>query len=120
MKYIASTSSNSPSLLRKTAAVVVTVAVAGAALMFSAVLLAALLVLGLIAAAWVWWKTRELRKVMRQFQARAANDPQAFQDNAHFEQVFRGGVSREEPVKGEIIEGEAVRVHESREGAGRR
>jgi ABC-type bacteriocin/lantibiotic exporter with double-glycine peptidase domain len=107
MKYIAYTSAGSPSLLRKTAALIIAAAVAAAMLMFSAVLLAVLLVLGVVAAAWVWWKTRAVRKMMRQFQAQAANDGAAFRE--------RG--TGAENVKGEIIEGEAVRVHEPREGA---
>ncbi len=116
MKYIAYTTSHPPSLLRKVVALAVTAAVAAAVLMFSAVVLVVLLVLGLIVAAWVWWKTRELRKMMKQFRAQAANDAQ----------VFREGVFRAEPphaqgfggesAKGEIIEGEAVRVHEPRDG----
>lgn len=116
MKYIAYTSSHPASLLRKAVALAVTAAVATAVLMFSAVVLAVLLVLGLIAAAWVWWKTRELRKMMKQFQAQAANDAQVFREGA-----FRAEASRDqgfggESARGEIIEGEAVRVHESRDG----
>lgn len=106
MKYIAYTSSSSPSLLRKTVALVATFAVAGAVLMFSAVVLAVMLILGLIAAAYLWWKTRELRKMMKSFQPRAANDGEA----------FRAETFREESLKGEIIEGEATRVHEPRDG----
>lgn len=62
--------------------------VAGAALivlgvMFSVVLLAVLVVAGLVAWGYVWWKTRELRKAMR-----------------------------ERPPGGQVIEGEVVIVEE--------
>ena len=106
MKYIAYTSSNPPGLLRKVVALAVTAAVAVALLMFSAVVLAVLLVLGLIAAAYMWWKTRELRRAMKQFKARAAND------SAFRADPFREKASSGETLKGEIIEGEAVRVEE--------
>ncbi len=114
MKYLAYTSSSSPSLLRKAAALVITAGVAAAMLMFSAVVLVVLLVLGAIVAAWVWWKTRELRKVMKQFQAQAANESAMFGAEA-FREKGSGGDS----ARGEIIEGEAVRVHEPRDGAPR-
>jgi hypothetical protein len=62
--------------------------VAGAALlvlglMFSVVLLAVLVVAGLAAWAWFWWKTRELRRTLR-----------------------------ERPPDGHVIDGEAVIVQE--------
>lgn len=82
-----------------------TAALAGLALMFSAVLLALLLVIGVTAWAYLWWKTRALRKQMRNFPppgAQAENG--AFKDEAH---------------SGVVIEGEAVRVHESDAGVKR-
>lgn len=63
--------------------------------MFSVVILAIVAVVGLVAFGWFWWRTRELRKVMRE-QAAA--------------QATRGPV----PAEGEIIEGEAVVVEEYR------
>ncbi len=114
MKYIAYTSSSSPSLLRKTVALVIAAAVAAAMLMFSAVVLAVMLILGLIAAAYVWWKTREVRRMMKQFRAQAANDGTAFRAGTFRESGFGA-----EAAKGEIIEGEATRVHEARDGAPR-
>jgi len=93
MKYISLTSANPPSLLRKAGAIVATTALAGVALMFSAVLLA--LLLGIAAVAWtyLWWKTRELRKQMRDFPRNAPMEQDMF--------------------KGEVIEGEAIRVDTS-------
>ena len=98
-------SSNPPSLLRKAGAIVATTLVAGVALMFSAVLLTAILSIGAVAFAYFWWKTRGLRKQMkeqmRDFPPQDANVER---------EVFRGEV-----YEGEVIEGEAVRVDEPRD-----
>lgn len=58
-------------------------------LMFSAVVLAGLVVIGLAVWAYLWWKTRDLRRAMRE-----------------------APVDR--PPGGDIIEGEAVLVEETR------
>ena len=66
-------------------------------LMFSAVLLVFILSAGLIIFGWIWWKTRALRRQLRehtQFRASAANDAEAF---------------RPEEFTGDIIEGEVIR-----------
>lgn len=97
MKYVLISPAGSPGPLRKLAALVVTVAMAGLALMFSAVLFAIIIVAGAIARAYLWWKTRELRKQMRDFPPRE--------------------VRREEKTgDGNVFEGEAVRVVDSRDG----
>lgn len=59
--------------------------------MFSMVLLAVLVVVGLTLGAWFFWKTRHLRKAMRE-----------------------AGAMRNSPADGEVIEGEAVVVEEYR------
>lgn len=94
IKYISNSSSRPPGLLRKTGAIVATAALAGVALMFSAVLLALVLSIGAVAFTYLWWKTRELRKQMRNFPP-------------------RGTTVETEVFEGEVIEGEAVRVDES-------
>lgn len=66
--------------------------------MFSVVILAVAAVVGLVAFGWFWWRTRELRKVLRE------------QAAAQAAQTARGPV----PAEGEIIEGEAVVVEEYR------
>lgn len=63
-------------------------------LMFSAVMFAVVLVAGAFASAYLWWKTREIRKQMRNFPA-------------------RGETMEKEDFQGEIIEGEVIRVDES-------
>lgn len=97
IKYVLNSPSNPPSLFRKLVALVVTVALVGLVLMFSAVLLVGIAIVGAIAWAYLWWKTRELRKMMRNFQprevrreARASND--------------------------EVFEGEVIRVVEPQDG----
>ena len=93
-KYLSDTKAHPPSLLRKAGAIVATAALAGVALMFSAVLLTLVLSIGAVAWVYLWWKTRELRKQMRNFPP-------------------RGATMETEVFEGEVIEGEAVRVEES-------
>lgn len=104
-KFISHTPARPPSRLRKAGAVVATAALAGLALMFSAVLLALLLVIGVAAWAYLWWKTRALRRQMRNFPPPGAQtESGAFKGEAH---------------SGVVIEGVAVRVHESDAGVKR-
>lgn len=93
MKYLSFNTANPPSLLRKTGAIVATIVLAGLALMFSAVLLALVLSIGAVAFVYLWWKTRELRKQMRNFPP-------------------RGATVEHEVFEGEVIEGEVIRVVE--------
>lgn len=89
---------NPPSPLRKLAGLLVTVVVAIVALMFSAVFFAVIAVLGLIAWAYLWWKTREVRKQMR--------------DLAEQSQF----VMREQSASNdEVFEGEVIRVVDPKE-----
>jgi len=89
------------STLGKIVAFVATVVLAGLALMFSAVLLAALLIVGTLAAAYLWWKTRDLRRQMREF---PPGDMDA--DGERFEQEMN---------KGRVIEGEVIYVDDPRD-----
>ncbi len=59
--------------------------------MFSLVLLAVFVAVGLLLGAWIFWKTRHVRKAMKE--ARMAGNP---------------------PADGDVIEGEAVVVEEYR------
>lgn len=101
MKYVSCSPARSPGLLRKAGTPVATVALAGLALMFSAVLLAFLLCVGAVAFAWLWWKTRKLRRQMRDFPPRGAT----MEHEVFSSEVFRG----------EVIEGEAIRVDTKRD-----
>ena len=93
-KFIFLSPPNASSPLRKLAAFVLTATLLGLVLMFSAVLLVVIAIAGTIAGAYLWWKTRELRKQMRDFSPRE--------------------VVREEAVKEDgVFEGEVIRVVES-------
>lgn len=97
IKFVLNSPAKSPSPLRKLAALIVTVAVTGLVLMFGVVLLVVLLILGTIAWAYLWWKTRELRKRMHAFSPQGMmHEAKAGNDN--------------------VFEGEVVRVVEPRDG----
>ncbi len=78
--------------LRKLAGLIVTAALVGLVLMFSAVLLAVIAVIGTMAWAYLWWKSRELRRRMRDF----PSQPQRAADD-------------------DVYEGEVIRVVDSRQ-----
>jgi Flp pilus assembly protein TadB len=79
--------------LRKLVALIVTVAMFALVLMFSAVLLVVILVVGTIAFAYFWWKTREIRKQIRIM--RSVATPEARREaQASNDGVFEGEVIR--------------------------
>lgn len=98
-----STSLRPYGLLRRSVAVIGTVALAGVALMFSAVMLVFLLGVAVVMFAWLWWKTRTLRRQMRDSQPA---------DMRMAREAFRA-----ETFSGTVIEGEAVRVDAKRDTA---
>ncbi|MDX8384942.1 MAG: hypothetical protein R8M11_00320 [Gallionella sp.] len=98
MKNLPHNQANHSNPLAKFIAFIATVSVAILALMFSAVVFSILAIGGVIVGGYVWWKTRELRKQMRDFSA---------------QNVMREGeVAEEEIIKGEVIEGEVIHVDE--------
>lgn len=107
-KYISYTSTGRPGLLRKAGTLVGMVALAVVALMFSAVLLTVLLIVAVIGGAYLWWKTREVRKQFREMQARMRQmQESAARAGEPQREAFRGEV-----YEGEIIEGEVINVGE--------
>ncbi len=80
--------------VQKLLTVVVGLGILALGLIFSAVILVAGVVAGLIVLGYLWWRTRELRRVMRKAQSTTFRSPP--------------------PSGGEVIEGEAVRVEEIR------
>jgi ABC-type transport system involved in Fe-S cluster assembly fused permease/ATPase subunit len=83
--------------MQKLIALISTIVLIVFGMMFSAVLLAFILVAGVVVFTWLWWKTRAVRKLMREQRGamnEAANDAAGFTD---------------ENFKGEIIEGEVIR-----------
>lgn len=79
--------------MQKILALISTAILIAFGMMFSAVALVFILTIGLTGFAYLWWKTRAVRKLMRE-QNQAANDSEPFKDN---------------DFKGEIIEGEIIR-----------
>ncbi len=93
MKYLSGTSTSPANLLQKMSVIVATTVLGGLTVMFSAIFL--VVILSLVATAWIvlLWKTRKLRKQMR-------NDSSYDTSLAHDE------------FSGKIIEGEVIRVDE--------
>jgi preprotein translocase subunit SecY len=86
------------SLAARIAGIVLATLAIGAALMFSVVILAVLAFAVLVFWGWFWWKTRALRRTMReQMRAQGGGTP-----------------GRGTPGDADVIEGEAVRVAEDR------
>lgn len=84
-------------VFQRAAAVVATLVVFALALTFSVVVFAAIATLGLVVWGWFWWKTRELRRVLRE---QAASGAQAGR---------RPADGRHPPEGGMVIEGEVIR-----------
>jgi O-antigen/teichoic acid export membrane protein len=90
MKYEFLAPPNSSSPLRKLVTLIMTAVLAGLVLMFSAVLLVIIMIVGTVVWGYLWWKTRELRKRMRDFHARAMEREEMASNDA----VFEGEVIR--------------------------
>ena len=90
IRFVSNFSSKPPGALRRVAALIVTAAVVGLALMFGVVLLVALVLLGTMGWAYLWWKTRELRKMMRNF----SSSEERREATASNDAVFEGEVIR--------------------------
>jgi hypothetical protein len=102
IKYVSTAPARPSSLLRKAAALIPALALAGLALMFSALLIAVILVAVVLGGVVLWWKTRPLRRRMRDLHARGAASEE-------------GGTA--DDVNGnEVIEGEVIRVVASPDG----
>jgi threonine/homoserine/homoserine lactone efflux protein len=109
IKFISPSSSQPRSLLGKALALVMMVVLAAVALMFSAVSLAVILILAVFGGAYLWWKTRELRKHFKLMQEQ-------------MQKMQQGAAQRSAPgdaFEGEIIEGEVVHADEPRSKIGR-
>jgi membrane protein implicated in regulation of membrane protease activity len=86
--------------LARIAAVIVGLLLLAAGFMFSLVVFAVLAVVGLVLGVYFWWKTRAIRKMMRE----QAADPLRAQPPVPPPAATGSG--------GQVIEGEAVRVPE--------
>lgn len=90
IKYMTNDSTARTGVFRKLVALFVTVAVVALAVMFSAMLLVVIAILGTLAWAYLWWKTRALRRHMRDLQAQARERAESASNDA----VFEGEVIR--------------------------
>lgn len=90
------------SLLGRLLTIVVGSAALVGALVFSAVLFVILALIGLIVGAFLWWKTRALRKQMREQMTQMEQALRARQSD-------RDGARMGDVSEGEVIEGEFVR-----------
>ncbi len=95
--------------LQRLIGLIVTAALIVLGLMFSVVLLAVIALVGVIGGGYLWWKTRALRRQMRQMQLQRMDAEQSF-----------GEVFKDEVFEGEIIEGEVVRKMVSMDEKGER
>lgn len=68
--------------MKKAASSVMGLALLALGLMFSVVLVAGLVVAGLAAWGYLWWKTREVRRILRERQAPAATNDRVFEGEA--------------------------------------
>jgi len=86
---------------------------AGVALMFSAILLAVILIVVVFGGAYLWWKTRALRKLMKEQMRGFSPHGADTRGDAFAGEVLKGEVIEGEVIEGEVIEGEVIRVGES-------
>ena len=86
-------------LLQKIGAIAATVIIFGLALTFSVLFFAIVVAVGLVIGGILWWKTRDMRKMMRETQAQA-------QAQARTGESPRRDSTRAEGI---VIEGEVVR-----------
>ena len=95
------TTTEPASLLRKVVTYVMAAGLIVLALMFSALLFAIVLTVGTVIGAYLWWKTRGLRKQMREHPMEHSVVMNGV--------IIEDGVIVDDVVKGEIIEGEVIR-----------
>lgn len=100
-------SATPPSLWQKIVGGVVMVGVFALALTFSVALFAVVITVGLVVWGYFWWKTRAVRKAMREHMA-AGMDPRRAAAEAYSSTRAEAPGARAE-TRGLIIEGEVVR-----------
>jgi hypothetical protein len=106
MEHLPPPTAKLPGLLRKIAALIATTALVALVLMFSAVLFAIILISGIAAFTFLWWKTRHIRKLMRNF---------PLHGEMRDSEMMGDVMWKEDVIKGEVIEGEAIRVVDPRD-----
>ena len=99
---------SAPGPFTKALAVIAGATLLALGLMFSVVLVGVALVVGSVAAGWFWWKTRALRRDLREQMARMRGEAEAAMDG----RLNPRDSARESPT---IIEGDFIR---ERSGSG--
>lgn len=89
MKYVLNGRAQSASPLRKLATLILAIVMLGLVVMFSVVALTIILVVGVVAFAYLWWKTRKLRRMMRMMQSLSTAERRR-QEQASNDGVFEG------------------------------
>lgn len=89
MKYVLNGRAKPASPLRKLATIIMAVVMLGLLVMFSVVALAIILIAGVLGFAYIWWKTRELRRTMRMMQSLSTAERRK-QEHASNDGVFEG------------------------------
>jgi len=115
MRYISYSTSTRSGPLQKALAIIVAVVLGVLGIMFSAVFLSIVLVVVVVGGLVLLWKTRGIRKQMRQMQENmqaTMQEAQARSANPERE-VFKDDAFEGEVYEGVVIEGEATRVDES-------
>lgn len=87
-----------PGPLAKLAAFVLSAGFLVLAFMFSLVALAVVAVLGIVLGGWLWWKTRAMRKQMREMREAAA-EQMGGEPAARHDRVIEGEFIREVPTE---------------------
>lgn len=107
--------SRPPGIVAKTLAVVATIGVAAIALMFSLLALSLVLAVGVIGWGYFWWKTRHLRKHLRE-QARQAQAAYEREAGGAHARAHHGAASQMSARRnghseraGDVIEGDFIR-----------
>ncbi len=106
MKTLTYSTSRNP--LQRIFAIILTVGLAILGFMFSAVVFTVLLVMGLIGWAFLWWKTRDIRKQFQLMQSQMQSQMRDERTRAGDAQADYANTESQ----GRTIEGEAVRVDE--------
>lgn len=100
MGNLSFTAAKPSSLFHRIVGSVTAIALIGLVLMFSALLLIVIITIGIMAWGCLWWKTRGLRKQLREHQPGE-------------------GVIGCEEIRGEVIEGEVIHVADTSHRVGR-
>lgn len=90
----------------KLVAIIVSIVLMAAGLMFSVVAFGVIAILALVVGGWFWWKTRAIRRQMREQMADMSRAMDQQSSPASHEDIIEGEFVRETRQSGRLIEGE--------------